>query len=787
MKNVVFVTLIFFSTQLFSQKITISGFVQDDKSGEKLIGANVYDLNSLKGTITNNFGFYSLTLPATDSVKIIFSFIGYQTQKKDLALKKDFSLNIYLHAGNLLHEVVVTDQRIKPIEQRDEMSIVSIPMKQIKTLSSLGGETDIMKALQLMPGVQSGNEGTSDLYVRGGSPDQNLILLDDVSLYYINHLGGFVSTFNTDALNSVKLIKGGFPARYGSRLSSVLDIRMKEGNMKKFHGQGTMGLVSSKISLEGPVKKDTSSYIISFRRFLYDIFSRPISKMAFNGVSVGYNFYDFNAKINYKLSDKNRLYLSFYLGDDKFITKFKDKSKENVAKNALKWGNILGALRWNHLYNRKLFSNITLSYTRYKYLTEFSYKDKSNQDNMESYNNFYSGINDINAKFDFEYYIIPRYKIKFGINNIYHTFQPGTINYKQSGIQLSTNIDTSFGNYSINAFENSAYLENEISISNKFNSNIGIRTSNYIVNKKNFYSIEPRILFSYIITENMSIKLSYSEMQQYVHLLTSSSVGMPIDLWVPATKKVVPEKSQQIAFGISKSLKNFKYELSVESYYKKMHNMIAYKEGSSYFGTSQDWQDKVETNGNGESLGIEFLLQKKEGKTTGWISYTLSKTTRRFNNINNGKTYPYKYDHRHDISIVFNHKLKDNIDISATWVFSTGSPITLAIGKYYMIDDNDNDNPAFIYEEADIYGSKNSFRMHSYHRLDVCIIFYKKKKWGERTWSISVYNVYNRQNPYYYYFDYDYDNDGNQIGNDLKLYQQSLFPIIPSVSYSFKF
>jgi len=640
-----------------------------------------------------------------------------------------------------------------------------------------------------MPGVQSGSEGSSGLYVRGGSPDQNLMLLDDVPLYYVNHLGGFVSTFNTDAINTVKLIKGGFPAQYGSRLSSILDIRMKDGNMKEFHGKGMIGLVAAKLSIEGPIKKDTSSYIISYRRMLYDLITQPVSKLINDGGGgFGYHFYDFNAKINHQFSDKNRIFLSVYLGDDKFNVNYKEKDNKgkNKVKNKLKWGNNLVAFRWNHTYNSKLFSNVTLAYTRYRFMTEFSNKNTQNNENLKSFRSFKSGIYDTSAKIDFEYFAGSNYKIKFGLSGIYHKFTPGInkINREEEGFST---IDTIFGNKDIYALENAVYVENELKIGNRFSANVGFRAASYIVNQKSFYSLEPRLLFNYLLTDNMSFKVSYATMQQNVHLLTSSGVGFSKDLWVPATKKLVPEQSQQFALGIAKSIEGGIYEFSIESYYKKMQHLIAYKEGATYINSTSDWEDKVEITGEGESYGLEFLIQKKEGKSTGWVSYTYSKSNRQFENINNGITYPYKYDRQHDISIVFNHKLKKNIDFSATWVFGSGNPVTLATGKYiipnnygnFHIDDiNFHDFAA----EADIYKGKNNFRMRAFHRLDIGFNFRKQKKRGIRSWNISVFNLYNRQNPYYYFFDYK-----DETSDKLVLKQQSLFPIMPSISYSYKF
>ncbi len=791
---------LFLQNQAYSQNITLSGYIYDTSTGEKLIGADIYNLKTKKGTSSNSYGFYSLSLQRHDSVTIVVSYTGYSPKKYSFytisGIEKDFAMQ----PGTQLDEVEIIGSNEIPVEQRVEMSVITIPVKQIQELPALGGEPDIIKAIQLMPGVQSGNEGSSALYVRGGSPDQNLILLDDVPLYYVNHLGGFVSIFNADAINTVSLIKGGFPAHYGSRLSSVLDVRMKEGNTKETHGGVMLGMIAAKAYVEGPVKKDKVSYIISFRRFLYDLLTRPISKIAFDGMSIGYNFYDFNAKINYKINHKNRIYGSFYMGDDKVLSKIKEKSGsvKNISKYVQKWGNLVSALRWNHLFNQKLFSNLTLAYTRYRFLTDLSNTYKHDNINEQYYNRFVSGIYDLSFKADFDYIVSANYRMKFGLAGIYHTFEPGTTGYRSSG-NNAMRVDTSFGNNYLNAWESAVYMENEFEIGLRLGFNIGVRASLYSVNNKNFYSFEPRVMANYRFGKTVSIKASYAKMQQYVHLLTSTGAGMPVDLWVPATDKTPPSISNQWAVGIAKSFKKGMFEMSIESYYKEMKNLIAYKEGATYLVASTDWEDKVEKNGLGISYGIEFLFQKKTGKLTGWIGYTLSKTTRQFENINNGNPYPYRYDRRHDVSIVVIYKLKENIDISATWVFGTGNAFTMAVGKYYIINDNYTQsdypgNPANFFgysSEVHIYDGKNNFRMRNYHRLDVGINFHKKKKRGERTWNVSIYNVYNRQNPYFYYFVTRtvHDSQGNVIEGTRKtiVKQQSLFPIIPSVSYSFKF
>lgn len=751
-------------------KTTISGFVYDKSTGEVLIGASIYDVETNNGTISNNYGFYSLTIQDSKQIEVYISFIGYQTLKSTLRLPINGQTNFYLTPGLNLDEITVNADKQQSVVRKNETSVVNLQVKEIKSMPNLFGEVDIIKALQMTPGVQSGGEAKSNLYVRGGSPDQNLILLDDVPLYYVSHFGGFFSVFNADAINDVKLIKGGFPARFGSRLSSVLDIRMKEGNMKKFGFQGTVGIISSKLSVEGPIIKDKLSFIVSARKNLL-----PIFKLF--DIGINYNFYDINAKVNYRFNDKNKLFLSFYKGDD--ITKAEQESSISENTSKISWGNTMTAFRWNHIYNNKLFSNLTISDTRYKYKDMFSYSVAIDTISKKSENYLVTGINDLALKMDYSYILNNNINFRFGFNGIYHTFIPNDEEISQSG----TNIDKIHESYTskLEATEGGIYFENELKY-DKFGTNIGARYSVFQVNEKLYSSIEPRLIFNYIINESLSLKGSYSTMKQYVHLLAYSSTGIPSDYWMPTTDIIKPEGSIQYAFAFNKTFAHGIYELSIETYYKELDNLITFRPGESLSGKFDNWENAVERNGEGQNYGFEFFLQKKTGKTTGWIGATLSKAKRHFENIENGKNYDFKYDRPFDLNIVINHKLKDGITISATWNYGTGYPITLAHSQYNVEDKS-------IYE----YGSKNSYRMRDYHRLDMAVNFSKTKKWGERTWSFSIFNVYNRQNPYYYYYDKKIESnilvnsEIRAVYENLKLYQRSLFCFFPSFSYSFKF
>ncbi len=801
-KTVLIISLLIANFALNAQKYTISGYVSDAGSGEKLISATVYDANTLKGTITNNYGFYSLTLPA-GKVKFTISYVGYKPFVKEFDLQKNTKLNIQLDQSIELEEVVVTDNKVKEKVENTQVSVIDLPIQTLKTLPVLFGEVDVMKTIQLLPGVQSGNEGTSGIYVRGGGPDQNLILLDGVPVYNPSHLFGFFSVFNNDAISNIKLLKGGFPARYGGRLSSVIDIKMKEGNNKKMKATATVGLISSKFTIEGPIKDENTSFIVSARRTYADLLlQRAISLIGIGTgglINGGYFFQDFNAKINHKFSDKSRIYLSAYTGLDKLYANYRElfSGEYYRYKFGIKWGNLTSTLRWNYTFNDKLFSNLTLTYSNYTFETpvELEYRERINDNfNTEEYKmNFLSGIRDYSANYDFDFIPNPNHYIRFGAYNTYHIFKPGINSIHYKSINSKLNQDTLFGNNDIYANEFGGYAEDEFSIFNNFiKINAGIRYNGFFVKEHYYHSFEPRLSMRAKITSNVSLKAAYSEMSQNIHLLTSSTIGLPTDLWVPTTLNIPPQHSTQIAGGVFINIRDL-ISVSVEGFYKTMDNLIEYKDGADYFSQNVNWETKVEV-GNGESYGGELFVEKKVGKFTGWVGYTLSWSNRQFENINFGKPFPYKYDRRHDISIVGTYKLNDNIDFGVTWVYGTGNATTLSLEKYRVPNLWGNVlNPLGGYYDswsntysignslADYYESRNSYRMPAYHRLDLSVSFHKKVKRGTRTWNISVYNAYNHKNPMFLNLEYSY------VARQYNLVQYSFFPIIPSVSYRFEF
>jgi len=783
-KFVLSLLLILCASVLYAQKFTISGYVSDFKNGEKLIGASIYIKGTTVGTLSNPFGFYSLTLQK-GKYEISYSLIGYGVDIREIMLDSNISLNVELNQEIQINEVTVVADKVGSKVESSQMSEVKLSTETIKSIPAFLGEVDVIKAIQLLPGVQSGSEGSSGMYVRGGGPDQNLILLDGIPVYNVNHLFGFFSVFNADGINSVQLMTGGFPARYGGRLSSVLDISMKEGNNTGFHGTGSIGIIASRLTLEGPIIKDKMTFIISARRTYADILARPFIKAQNTPgekLNMGYYFYDLNSKINYKFSDKSRIYLSAYMGSDKAYVK--DEYESTYDNNYyyskddfdLKWGNIIAAFRWNYMFTNKLFSNTTISYSKYKFLTEISQVSKNNNIHEDYSFDYYSGIEDWAGKFELYYVPGTNHYIRTGISNTYHTFNPGVNAYKSNS--QSEQMDTVIGNNKIYGNEAFVYLEDEITFG-KFKSNLGIHASTFYVNSKFYYNIEPRISVRYLIKKNWSVKAAYTIMNQYIHLLTNSTIGLPTDLWLPVTDSVKPQHSVQYAIGSAISF-NSGLELSIEGYYKEMDNLIEYKEGASFLTANEDWQRKIEI-GKGWSYGVEFLIRKNLGKTTGWIGYTLAWTNRQFQNISYGEVFPAKYDRRHDISVVVTHKFNNKIDIGATWVYGTGTAATMATEQYSSAS-NFYDFP-MLQSGIEYFGKRNNFRMPAYHRLDFSVNFHKQKKWGKRTWSIGTYNTYNHQNPFFIYMSEDYSNNVSKK----EVRQVSLFPIIPSISYQFTF
>lgn len=770
---------------IFAQeKFTISGHVKDASSGEDLPAATVGIIELKKGVNTNNFGFYSITVPKGNyTLKV--SYVGYVTQNISIDLSKSKTLNVELELkSSTTKEIIIKDTRKDENVKSTEMGMHQLTMESVKKLPVLMGEVDVMKSLQLLPGVSSAGEGQSGFYVRGGGPDQNLILLDDAVVYNTGHLFGFFSVFNGDAIKNVNLIKGGMPANYGGRLSSVVDVTMKEGNNKQFQADGGIGLIASRFSVQGPIIKNKASFIVSARRTYIDALIKPFVKKssAFNGS--GYYFYDLNAKMNYIISKNDRLYLSGYFGKDVFTY----KNKERTFGINVPWGNATGSLRWNHQFSNKLFLNTTLLYNDYKFTF--------NADQQNFKVSLFSGIKDWSAKTDFDYYSRFNHNFKIGALYTYHTFTPSTI----SGNVDSTSFtpDQSFKKY---AHEVAAYISDEFDLGDKIKVTAGVRYSRffqigpytrYSFNQdgkktdstsysngelvKSYGGFEPRFNIRYSIDDNTSIKASIAKTYQYLHLVTNNGSTLPTDVWSPSSYFVRPQKAWQYSLGFFKNFKNNKVETSVEIYYKDMQNLLEFREG--YTPSSLRDVDYDFVFGRGYAYGAEFFINKTKGRWTGWLGYTLSWTYRDFKQLNLGERYLSKYDQRHNISLTSTYELNKKWTLSGVFVFGSGNRVSLPTGLYII-------DTKLIQD----YDKLNNYSLPPYHRLDLAAIYTPKpnsKKKIRGSWTFSIYNVYSRQNPYIVYLNMD-GNIASGNGTKLSVRQVSIFPILPSITYNFKF
>lgn len=764
------------------QKYTVSGYVKDASSGESLVGANVYVKGLNQGVHTNNYGFYALTLPAGTYV-VVFSYLGFDVQQKELVLSSNLPLNIGLQPRAIIsREVVITDKREDRNVSATEMGKLELSIDQMKRLPALLGEIDVLKIIQLLPGVQAAGEGNAGFYIRGGGPDQNLILLDEAPVYNTGHLFGFFSIFNADAIKNTTLIKGGIPANYGGRISSVVDVTMKEGNNQALHGEGGIGLIASRFSLQGPLKKNKASFIVSGRRTYIDLLVKPFvpSKSAFNGS--GYYFYDFNAKVNFTPSPKDRVYLSGYFGRDVFTF----NNAERTFRANIPWGNSTATARWNHIFNKRLFANTTLLYNDY----QFSFGAVQNNLDIR----LSSGIRDLNAKIDFDYFANFKHNIKFGGGYTYHTFLPSTAAGKSGDTEFKP--DNPFQKY---AHEMALYLLDDYELSAKVRLNVGLRYSAFqqvgpytrytryangnkqdslvyrrLQPVKTYGGLEPRLVIRYSLDSLSAFKASLTRNYQYIHLVSNAASTLPTDLWVPSTDAVKPQVAWQYALGYFRNFRDNAYEASLETYYKDMRNQIEFKPG--YTPSLKDPEEEF-VFGRGWSYGAELFLNKKKGRFTGWIGYTLAWTWRQFPALNQGKKYPAKYDRRHDLSLVGSYVLNDQWTFSGVFIYASGNAYTLPQNFYFV-------EGTLSYE----YGPLNSNRMKAYHRLDLSAIYTPWKNRSRKlqtSWVFSVYNVYSHLNPYFIYI--------NQKGSlydgtlELKAKQVSLFPILPAVTWNFKF
>lgn len=795
-----FLLLLFYSCNLVLKAYTVSGYVVDNNTSETLVYATVFDNNSGLGTISNEYGFFSLTL-SSNKIQLRTSYVGYTTIVDSMSLNSDTLIYIRLKPIESLQEVTIVGNRLDLGVQGSQMSAIDLPIEQIKAVPAMFGETDVLKALQLLPGVSSGTEGSAGFFVRGGAPDENLFLLDGVPLYNVNHTFGFFSVFNADAIKNVTLYKGAFPAHYAGRLSSIVDVRMKEGDLNKYHVDANIGIISSKISVDGPIVKGKTSFNISFRRTYSDLIINGailLSKLKKSEDEItkrgGYYFYDLNAKVTHTFSDNDRLYLSVYSGDDGIYFKYKENdSSEGFDTNqklSWKWGNLVTALRWNHIINPKLFMDASVDYTQYRHRMGINIMESNNsdQERINAYMNMNSGIFDETAKVDFYYVPTPSHDIRFGAFYTHHAFRPDvtSISFRED----TTSFYQKLGQKSIQAHETQIYLEDNFSVSNFLKIYGGLNYSTFLVNGRFYNSFQPRVSARLMLSDNLSFKSGYAYMSQYIHLLSNSSLSLPTDLWVPATSKITPETSQQISAGFFYNLAD-KADLTIEGYYKIADNLLEYKDGSSFMTTSTGWEEKV-AMGRGWSYGLEFMMQRSIGKFTGWVSYTWSRTQRKFDKpgqvINLGKTFDAKYDRRHDINITSNYKFSDRFDLSATWVYSTGNCGSLYTQRFEMpFFEEENGNQ--YYTEGAYLKGRNNIRMEPYHRMDLSLNFHKPTTMfhhkAVRHFNISVYNAYNNMNPFMVYLFSENDINGNPTKKELR--KITIFPILPTFSWGVTF
>ncbi|MDD4149742.1 MAG: TonB-dependent receptor, partial [Bacteroidales bacterium] len=717
--GILLLTLISFSG--FAQKHTISGYIKDKDTGEELIGANIIIKEKNTGTTTNTYGFYTINLP-DGNYEITYSFIGYKDEQKTIKLYSDQSINVELNgSAYITDEVIVSGEKKSNIED-SKMSVIKLPVETIKTLPAFMGEVDILKTIQLLPGVQSSGEGNSGFYVRGGGPDQNLILLDEATIYNAAHLFGFFSVFNADAIKDMELYKGGMPAEYGGRVSSVLDIKMNNGNMKEFQAEGGIGTIASRLTVQGPIKKDTCSFLVSARRTYIDILVKPFIKKTSPFKGSGYHFYDLNAKVNYKFSDKDRIFLSGYYGEDVFTFKSTDAGFEmNIP-----WGNGMASLRWNHLFNSKFFSNTSLVASDYKFRTEVIMEDEEDSNGGFKFIQN-SGIRDYYLKQDFTWIPSPRHTIKFGGNYIYHIFTPNSLNASIGAETIEPDAQKQY------AHEAAIYIGDDFKINDRITVYGGLRGA--IFNQRGpftryikddmlltsidatvyekgesvtFYnSIEPRFAMKFSLNKNSSIKASFMQNKQFLHLASLSASTLPTDLWVPCSDVVKPQQGRQYAVGYFRNFFNDHFETSVEIYYKDLFNLIEYADGAMPGDDVGDNADNYFIFGDGRSYGLELFLKKRTGQFTGWIGYTWSKTERMFDDIDNGSPFPAKYDRRHDLSFTASYIISEKWSAGLVFVYATGNTTTLPIGPH-LIDG----------ELVSDYGERNTYRMGPYHTLD---------------------------------------------------------------------
>ncbi|NLU39076.1 MAG: TonB-dependent receptor [Bacteroidales bacterium] len=771
------IIILFFSVVLacnVSAQLHVSGFVTDSQTGERLIGANVVEEGTNNGQSTDNNGYFSLIVK---SGKVQVSFIGYRQQS--VAVRNDTLLTIALDAGETLEEIVIKG------EQAKQFNVSLMGKQDLLNIPSLGGKPDVLKAMQLMPGIQAQQEGSSLLNVRGGNPGENLYLIDNVPLIYVNHLGGFMSVFNPEMINNIEVFKGGFPARYGGKLSSVVAITQKEGNKSGFRGSLGIGLTDVSFSVEGPLFNKTASLMVTGRKTLIDPIMILISGLSDGGdFYVFYGFHDLNGKFTWQPDKKNSVSINLYLGDDylKYWTKRNGKDKEKSSMGNT-WGNNMASVRWSKVISPRLFADNSFSYTRYRLNAVGQYHSESKLDTVDYENNYISSVDDFSLRSDWQFKLVKYWNIDFGAKYTSYIHVPNhtTISGTQS---LETN-------ERIHTNELAGYLSNKISIFNHVDADLGMRVVHFGAEGFSKLGFEPRLSLSAHIFKTHSLNATWQQVSQYAHLVFTSGNIFNSEVWVPADNAISPSTSTQYTFGWKGAFANNLFDAELTYYHKEMNQLVAYKEGYSSLMGDGGWRKKLEIGGSGTSKGIEFLIRKTKGEWTGFLGYTYSKTTRKFPGINKGEEYLFEFDRPHSISLTVSKKINDAWSFNALWVYQTGLPYTPVEGRQIVPVPDSDGHGGITYEEAFIYGERNSDRMKDYHRLDVGFIKNITTKRGRKAqWNFSVYNVYNRHNPAAYY--YGYNKDGGMMPNEekyepIKKYQISYFPCIPSISYKLFF
>lgn len=753
-------------------RISVSGFVKDKDNGERLIGANVTETGTPNGTMTDYNGYFNLVVKDNPAMRI--SFIGYEEQEILLQGSNDTIIDVAL-ARNVeqLSEVTISAER------KRNVNVSTLDYAQMTQTPSLGGKPDVIKALQLLPGISSQKEGSSLMIVRGGDPGQNLYLFDNVPIIYVNHLGGFMSVFNPEIINNIDVYKGGFPSRYGGKLSSVMDITQREGDYSKYKGSLSVGITDLSFNFEGPAGFKNSSFIVGARKTLFDPLMAllQLSPIAEGDYLMAYGFHDFNGKFSWKPDQKKSLSLNLYQGDD--YLNYWSLKKEKYRMGDI-WGNWLISARYNTILSSRLFSSTSLSFTRYR-LREFMKYNVPNQDTAITFKESYkSTVRDLSFRSGMKFTASERWFAEFGIQSSFLSMVPNETYISTQAVQQQTK--------PVNSFETAIYADNKFKLKDKWSITPGFRINYHITHGFSDLSFEPRLNADMQLSKNHTISISYMKVSQYSHLVFTTGSIMNNEVWIPAGEKIPPAKSDQITAGWNGSFMNGKFTSELSFYYKDMYNLSTYKDGYTSLTGDNNWITKVETGGKGKSMGVEFLIRKNSGNWTGFISYVRSKTTRQFLNINGGKQYLFDYNRPNNLSVNLNRKLKDNLNLNLVWIYQSGLPFTEAIGRQYIpsvIDDRLGND--FFYE-ALIYGNRNGARMRDYHRLDVGLTWSRYNKRNNKVdWNFSIYNLYNRHNPVFYYYNSSKSmNYGNPQWNHdfrpLSLYQLSLFPVMPSIS-----